>query len=509
VLLSTWPDVGIEGEIMAADDARASGGGSERDSSRLTPGALIARQDRITMWALPTAFFLVIGAGFLFIFYDIFDINVSFIQTCTQIVPGCTPETAAQRLGLPTLLNLVGYVIGALGLTTIADRFGRRTAMLLTLAVTGIGALYTALVHDYTNFVFARFLTGIGIGADLAVVNTYMGEMSPAARRARYTALIFIMSALGAFIAIWLGLLLTTPPTAFPLGLPFALAGPSFENGWRVMYFLGAVLAVVGIAVRLLLPESTRWLVSNGHLERAEKIVREMEQRAARKQRLAPIAQSDEVDLRAANQMGYAGILRHPTYVRRTLLLLGVWGLGYVTVYTIGAGYTSVLTSLKYPPPEAGLIAAFGTFGFILAAVFATYAGESLERKYWAPIATVIVLVGGLLVAVAGQPTGGAIPWVAFIGSAIVFFGFNVWVPQTYAWSAENFPTRARATGFGLVDGLGHVGGGIGLIAIAPVLPLIGPVASFILIPAFLGAASVIAQFGVSTRGKGLEEISP
>src|SRR5205823_12788049 len=116
---------------------------------------------------------------------------------------------------------------------------------------------------------------------------------------------------------------------------------------------------------------------------------------------------------------------------------------------------------------------------------------------------------GGLLVAPAGQPTRGAVPWVAFIGSAIVFFGFNVWVPQTYAWSAENYPTRARATGFGLVDGVGHVGGGIGLIAIAPILPAIGPVLSFVLIAGFLIVAAIIAQFGVNTRGKALEDVSP
>ena len=49
-----------------------------------------------------------------------------------------------------------------------------------------------------------------------------------------------------------------------------------------------------------------------------------------------------------------------------TLLLLVVWLLAYVTVYTIAAGFTSVLTSPSYPPPEAGLIAAIGTFGFIV-----------------------------------------------------------------------------------------------------------------------------------------------
>ncbi len=54
------------------------------DQSR---GMLIARLDRIPVWSLPGLFVGIIGVGFLFTFYDIFDINVSFIQTCSQIVP--------------------------------------------------------------------------------------------------------------------------------------------------------------------------------------------------------------------------------------------------------------------------------------------------------------------------------------------------------------------------------------------------------------------------------------
>ena len=68
-----------------------------------------------------------------------------------------------------------------------------------------------------------------------------------------------------------------------------------------------------------------------------------------------------------------------------------------------------------------------------------------------------------------------ATPVVAFIGSIIVFFGFNIWVPATYAWSIESFPTRARTTGFGIVDGIGHVGGGVGVLLIAPLLAKISP----------------------------------
>ena len=234
--------------------------------TRSAGAAVIARQDRIPIWSLSYLFIGIIGIGFLFTFFDIFVINVSFIQTCTQIVAHCNPENSANYFGLPVELNLAGYVVGALILSPLADRFGRRDMLLFTLILTGIGSLYTVFVSDYTNFVIARTITGLGIGADLAIVNTYINEVAPSASRARYTSLIFIMSALGAFFGIWLGLWLTTPAANFPSGLPFALAtvnitpsGPQFlGNGWRIMYGLGALLALVGILMRFQLPESPR-----------------------------------------------------------------------------------------------------------------------------------------------------------------------------------------------------------------------------------------------------------
>jgi MFS transporter, putative metabolite:H+ symporter len=485
----------------------ASHSASSGTDTKLSPGLILARQDRITVWALPGIYLLVLGMGFIFTFYDIFDINVSFIQTCTQIAPGCTPANSASYLGLPTLLNLVGYVIGALSLTAFADRFGRRTTMLLTLVITGIGALLSGLSGDIVFFNITRLITGIGIGADLAVVNTYIGEMAPTSGRARFTSLIFINSSLGAFLGIWLGLLLTTATAPLPLGLPFALAGPSFSNGWRWMYFIATILCAVGILMRTLLPESSRWLVSTDQLDKADTIVDRMEHIAASKQTLSPVTTA--IDVRPEAQMGYGEIFSNPRYVRRMLILLGVWLLGYVTVYTISAGFTSIMASLGYPPPEAGLIAAIGTFGFIGCAIFAAFFGERLERKYWLPIGAVVTLIGGVLIALSPPAHASEIPWGHFIGAFILFFGFNMWVPMTYAWSAENFPTRARVTGFGIVDGVGHIGGGLGLVAIAPILPGIGPLFSFVLIAGFLIVSAIIAQFGINTRGRALEDVSP
>ncbi|HEY6934947.1 MAG TPA: MFS transporter [Marmoricola sp.] len=467
--------------------------------------AIIARLERLEVWSLSYSFIAIIGLGFLFTFYDIFDINVSFIQTCAEIKPGCTPETALGSLPLPVVLNLAGYVVGTLLLSPLADRFGRRNMLLFTMLVTGLGSLYNAFAPDYPNFVIARIITGIGIGADLAIVNTYINEVAPRRARAKFTTLIFVMSALGAVVGIWLGLLLTTPAEAWPIGLPFAQASESFTTGWRWMYGIGAILALLAVLLRVELPESPRWLINHRREAEADRIVSGMEERALRHGPLAePTADLPKEVVEPPSTVPYRDLFSHPLYLRRMLLLLALWFVGYITVYSYASGFTSVLSALKYPPPEAGVIAAVGSFGFVGCAVVMTFVVERLERRHWLPIAAVVTLVGAFLIAGAGDTIG-----VAFLGSVLVFAGFNLWVSPTYALSAECFPTRARTTGFALVDGVGHLGGGIGVLVIAPFLPHMSTLGALVLISSFLVVAAVIAQFTPHTRNRHLDHISP
>lgn len=510
------------------------------DQQAANPSDVVARQDKIQVWSLPYLYVFVIGIGFLFTFYDIFDINVSFIQTCTQIVKACLagpppgqtslpPGTvgASALLGLPVLWNLIGYVAGALILTPLADRFGRRDMLLVTLVITGLGSLLTALVSDYNTFIIARTITGIGIGADLAIVNVYINEVAPKRSRAKYTSLVFINSALGAFVAVWLGLILTTPAAPFPLGLPFAQVpdpgttrGVFTGDGWRIMYYVGAVLALVGILLRFQLPESPRWLVARGRVAEADTVVARMETMAASKTAGTASLESDEpVTVQSGAGSSIFGSLFTPQYLGRVVLLFVMWFFAYMTVYSIGAGLTVILNGLGYIPPEAGMITAIGVIGFILCAVFAFYFGESLERKYWLPIGAALTLLGGILIALSGKPGApgelNSTVYLAFLGSIILFFGFNIWVPMTYAWSAENFPTRARTTGFGIVDGIGHIGGGVGLLVIVgSVIPTVGGQANgtlytFLIIGGFLVVAAIIAQFGIRTRNRRLDAVAP
>jgi predicted MFS family arabinose efflux permease len=85
-------------------------------------------------------------------------------------LPGAWPATTLDALTLPVVLNLAGYVVGTLVLSPITDTVGRRNMLLVTMLITGAGSLYNTLGPGYGNFVVGGVITGVGIGADLAIV---------------------------------------------------------------------------------------------------------------------------------------------------------------------------------------------------------------------------------------------------------------------------------------------------------------------------------------------------
>ncbi len=474
---------------------------------------IIARQDRIPIWSLSYLFIGILGLGYIFIFFDIFNINVSFIQTALTLGWASSPTSSAitNLEGFVVLLNLIGYVIGALALSPLSDRFGRKEMLIVTLLITGIGSIFNAVVTSYPEFALARFVTGLGVGADLAIVNSYIGEVAPRNGRAKYTSFLFVLAGIGTVMAVWLGLILTTPATAFPNGLPFALAASGFlaTNGWRVMYAIGGVLALIGVLLRFGLPESTRWLITHGRPKEADRIVSEMEARALDSlEELPPLPASLPV-IQKPQPVPYAEILKNTMYRNRTILLFMVWFFGYMTVYINAAGLSSILAEVGYAFPENGMVVALGIIGFVVAGILASFLGDKMERKFWLPISAVITLVGGLAVAMGVNDLT-----LAVTGAFLIFVGMDFWVPITYTWVSESFPTRARATGFAMADGLGHLGGGIGLIIVGALIASLGSghegvLVLFIIIALFQIVSAIIAQFGPKTANKRLDEVSP
>lgn len=470
-----------------------------------TRAEILGRIDRFPRWGLNAASIVTIGLGMLFVQYDIFNINVSFAQTCLQIIEACVDSSPDLFIGLPILVSLLGYGVGALTLGPLSDRFGRHSMLIVSMAITGLGSFYSMMSADEFHFAMSRFVTGIGVGADLAIINVFINEISPRRLRGKYTSSLFIMAAIGSALGVWLGLLLTTPATPWPNGLPVALATETFDQGWRWVYGVGAVLAIFSLLLRMALPESPRWLADRGRLEEAKRIVDAMEKRATRKEPLLPAEPEKTVE--PINNQGFWASVRElftsPRYLRRLIILSIVWLLAYVTIYGFSGAFTSVLIRQGFSTSEAGMISAIGLIGFILAALVARQLLDRVERKLWALIGTVITIAGAVVV-IAG--TGSAL--VIYLGAVILFFGQNLWVPAQYALTAESFPTRSRTTAYALADSIGHAGAGFGVFLLVPLISDWPLWATMFALIAFLFVAAIINLFAPATRNKSLEEIS-
>jgi MFS transporter, putative metabolite:H+ symporter len=483
----------------------SSTSGSATRTAPATSAELLGRLDRLPRHAVGWAATGIVGLGLFVVFYCNFNINVSFIQTCTQIRPGCTPENAASSERLPVVLYLVGYVLGGLTVAPLSDRFGRKKLVFSVLLFAIVGSLITALAGGYGVFTFGRLVTGVAMGGLLAVGNTYIGELAPPSSRARYTAITFVLCTAGAMIGIFGGLLFTTESASFPNGLPFAFAGESFMHGWRWIYVIAVVVGVVAALAALRLPESPRWLLEHGRNAEAETVVEQLEKRALRRGPLAepPVAPAPLEEHEKTSE-AYRELFANRRYRRRTAVLVLMWFFGYATVFSFSTSSTSILTGLHFTPPVAGMITAVGGIGFFVQGLFSAKWSEILPRHIWLPIGAVLTLLGGVIVA----ELGTHITW-AFIGMFVIFFGFNVWVPPTFALSAESFPTRIRSAGFGLVDGLGVTGGMVGVLVIAPLVPHLSALWAFVLVCSFQIVAAIIAQFAPRARNESLEVLSP
>src|SRR5699024_8273312 len=153
---------------------------------------ILARQDRIPTWTLPRWYLVVIGIGYFFTFFDIADIGYT--------MPAIAEEfklTGSEALFVALALGLIGYVIGSIVIGGLSDRYGRYRVLIVTLTITAIGSFLNATATGVVTLSVWRFITGIGVGADLNLVSTYVGELAPADKRGRISTLTFLVGILG------------------------------------------------------------------------------------------------------------------------------------------------------------------------------------------------------------------------------------------------------------------------------------------------------------------------
>src|SRR5438094_1158179 len=112
------------------------------------------------------------------------------------------------------------------------------------------------------------------------------------------------------------------------------------------MYCSGALLSVVGVLLAFELPESPRWLVTEGRFAAANRIVSKMEASATSRGGALPPVPTDLPLPTTPERVGYMEILRNPLYLRRSILLFFIWLLCIANLYSNVSGFTVILTDL-------------------------------------------------------------------------------------------------------------------------------------------------------------------
>jgi sugar porter (SP) family MFS transporter len=147
----------------------------------------------------------------------------------------------------------LGAAAGAILAGPTADRFGRKTLLVVDAGIYAVGAILSAVTPDVGVLLFARTLIGLAIGADSAIATAYIAEYAPSDRRGSLSMLQQWMITVGILVAYIVALLV------------FGLApGSAATVGWRLVLGLGAVPALVGLVLRTQMPESPRWLLRHG-----------------------------------------------------------------------------------------------------------------------------------------------------------------------------------------------------------------------------------------------------
>jgi putative MFS transporter len=442
--------------------------------------SIAARLNRLPPTRIHRQATIIAGIGS---FFDLFDIFLAGVLGTVL-----TQQFHLTRAALPPIIgsSFIGMFFGATLLGRYADRAGRRTAFLLNLGIYSGFTLLGAFSVDLTMLIVTRFLAGIGIGAELPLVDAYLSELLPARHRGRYTAWAYTIGFFGIPAAGFLARILVPRQ---PLGI----------DGWRWMFVAGSLGAAIVWVSRSRLPESPRWLESMGRIAEADAIVSRMEREA---EAVGPLAAPEPNEIAQSGHARFRAIFG-PRYRGRTLMLcvfhifqtVGYYGFGTLVPTVLAAKGYSIVTSLTFT--------SLTFIGYPVGSALSLPVVERVDRRWLIVGSAALMSVFGLALGYASAP--GVILTMGFFYTATS----NVFSNALHIFQVEIFPTFARATAAGTAYGLSRLSTGAMPFVLVPVLDRWGPGAMFAVIAAALWIVILdITLFAPKTTGRSLETIS-
>ncbi|MFK4766939.1 MFS transporter [Rhizobium sp. ZW T2_16] len=351
---------------------------------------------------------------------------------------GFTAASIAASFGLtiPEALQtgsvfFLGMFLGAIGFGRLADRIGRRNVLIITVSCDALFGLLSVFAPDFTILLILRFLTGIAVGGTLPVDYAMMSEFLPAKNRGRW------LVALEGFWAIGTLIVALTAWIASVAGM---------ADAWRLIFAVTALPALIGIGMRVLIPESPIYLLRRGRNAEA----REVMDRILTVNNGKGLADDEEI----APPMALAreGIFS-PALRRTSVIILAIWFLVSVSYYGIFTWMPAKLASEGF-----GFVRGYGFLVLVALAQIPGYALAAYGVEKWGRKPTLtgfcILSAAGCLLFVLGSGS-------VVIGTSLLLMSFallGTW-GALYAYTPELFPTRSRATGMGAAGAMARLGG--------------------------------------------------
>jgi MFS family permease len=407
------------------------------------------------------------------------------------------------QVGLASSAYVAGAVTGALFFGWLTDRLGRKRLFSVTLTLYLLAAAGTAFTWNLPGYALMRFLTGAGIGGEFSAINSAIQELIPPRFRGRTD-----LTVNGSY---WVG-------AAFGGAASIVLLDPHVINpeyGWRLAYFMGAVIGVPILFLRRFVPESPRWLMLHGRAGNADEVVRAIEGRfIASGHVLDPVA--TRVRLRDRPFTPFADVfitlIKH--YPRRTALCLSLMVAQAFFYNAIFFTYAMLLTDFYgVSSSHVGWYVLPFALGNVLGPLLLGPLFDTIGRKpmiafTYAASAVLLLATGLMFHAGILTATTQTLAWSA------TFFFASAAASAAALTVAENFPLEVRALAIAVFYALGTGIGGIAAPGLFGALIESGSrdrVLLGYLFACFLmaGAAAMALWLGERTERRSLEDVAP
>jgi MFS transporter, putative metabolite:H+ symporter len=428
--------------------------------------------------------------GLLFVLGVALIIDVMKPATLGFVIPGMSAEygITSSRTAWLLICALAGTTIGSVVWGILADRLGRRAAILLA-SLMFIGTSICGAMPSFGANLLMCFLMGLAAGGMLPIVYALMAESVPAKSRGWLVVLHGGMGTVGGTLAA----------AGFA-----ALLEPAWS--WRILWLMNLPTGILMLILNRWIPESPRFLLDRGRVDEARGVMA----RYGVVIEIGPPATTEMQMRKPPLQWNEVRTLFRAPFRTQTFVVLAygiAWGvvnwgfISFLPTFLRGAGFSAATSS--YLLFLSAFVAIPGT---VLVAY--TYGMWSSRRSMTLfAVASIACALG--LAWMAPTAASNRVAIVSML--ALLYAATGGVIAMLSPYTAEVFPTRLRGTGSGLSAGSSKLGGLLGAIGtvtgvISVSTGMLRP-ALLVSIPMAIAAIAVVAR-GLETRGRPLEELA-